>query len=132
MRKKSIRDARLSEFISKVLKNAVYEKGEDLDVVVAEAPELPGCVTQGATHEEARENLVDAIEVWLMSGLRGCEDPSIAGGRRRVANDVEESRREYAAGKCAVASPDQLMHVILHGTDEPRDRGETDFGHDRV
>jgi predicted RNase H-like HicB family nuclease len=75
MRKKSPRRGSLAEYIAQILKNAVYEKGEQLDVIVAEAPDLPGCMTQGATIEEARENLVDAIEVWLMSGLRSGEDP---------------------------------------------------------
>ena len=76
MRKKR-RSASLADYISEILKNAVYEKGEALEVIVAEAPDLPGCVTQGATVEEARENLVDAIEVWLMSGLRSGEDPPV-------------------------------------------------------
>ena len=58
----------------------MYEKGEQLNVVVAEAPDLPGCLTQGATVEEARENLVDAIEVWLLSGLRSGEDPPVVNG----------------------------------------------------
>src|SRR5260370_40093154 len=80
MRKKSPRRGSLSEYIAEILKNAVYEKGEQLDVVVAEAPDLPGCLTQGATFEEARTNLVDAIEVWLMSGLRGGEDPPLVNG----------------------------------------------------
>src|SRR4029077_19294295 len=82
MRKKSPRRASLSDYIAEVLKNAVYEKGEQLDVIVAEAPDLPGCLTQGATIEEARENLVDAIEVWLLSGLRSGEDPPIVNGYR--------------------------------------------------
>lgn len=82
MRKKSARDASLSDYIAEVLKNAVYEKGEQLDVIVAEAPDLPGCLTQAATVEEARENLVDAIEVWLMSGLRSGEDPPVVNGCR--------------------------------------------------
>ena len=77
MRKKSPRRGSLSEYIAEILKNAVYEKGEQLEVIVAEAPDLPGCVTQGATVEQARENLVDAIEVWLMSGLRSGEDPPV-------------------------------------------------------
>ncbi len=76
MRKKSLRRGSLSDYIGEVLKNAVYEKGEQLDVVVAEAPDLPGCLTQGATFEEARDNLVDAIEVWLMSGLREWRRPT--------------------------------------------------------
>ena len=82
MSKKSHRRVSLSDYMAEVLKNAVYEKGEQLDVIVAEAPDLPGCLTQGATVEEARENLVDAIEVWLLSGLRGGEDPPVVNGCR--------------------------------------------------
>src|SRR5260370_30430271 len=80
MRKKSPRRGSLSEYIAEILKNAVYEKGEQLDVIVAEAPDLPGCLTQGATFEEARANLVDAIEVWLLSGLRNGEDLPMVNG----------------------------------------------------
>lgn len=82
MQKKSSHHGTLTDYIAEVLKNAVYEKGEHLDVIVAEAPDLPGCMTQGATVEEARENLVDAIEVWLMSGLRSGEDPPAVNGCR--------------------------------------------------
>ena len=82
MRKKSPRPVSLPDYVAEILKNAAYEKGEQLDVIVAEAPDLPGCFTQGATVEEARENLVDAIEVWLMSGLRGGEDPPVVNGCR--------------------------------------------------
>jgi predicted RNase H-like HicB family nuclease len=66
--------------VAGALKNAVYEKGEVLDVVVAEAPDLPGCLTQGATIEEARENLIDAIEVWIMSGLQSGEELPVVNG----------------------------------------------------
>jgi hypothetical protein len=82
MRKKAPRRVSLAAYVAEVLKNAVYEKGERLDVIVAEAPDLPGCMTQGATFEEARENLVDAIEVWLLSGLRSGEDPPVVNGCR--------------------------------------------------
>jgi predicted RNase H-like HicB family nuclease len=80
MSKKSPRSVSLHDYMAEVLKNAVYEKGEELDVIVAEAPDFPGCLTQGATFEEARENLLDAIEVWLMSGLRSGEDPPVVNG----------------------------------------------------
>jgi predicted RNase H-like HicB family nuclease len=82
MPKKSPRRVSLADYIAQILKNAVYEKGEQLDVIVAEAPDLPGCLTQGTTVEEARTNLVDAIEVWLMSGLRSGEDPPVVNGCR--------------------------------------------------
>ena len=34
----------------------------------AEVPALPGCVTQGETMTELRENLREAIEGWLEAG----------------------------------------------------------------
>src|SRR5438876_12444976 len=82
MRKKSPRRVSLADYLAEILKNAAYEKGEKLDVIVAEAPDLPGCLTQGATFEEARENLVDAIEFWLLSGLRSGQDPPVVNGCR--------------------------------------------------
>lgn len=82
MRKKTPRPVGLADYVAEILKNAVYERGEQLDVIVAEAPDLPGCLTQGATFEEARENLLDAIEVWLLSGLRDGEDPPVVNGCR--------------------------------------------------
>lgn len=37
----------------------------DEDVFVAYCPELPGCVTYGKTEDEARRNIVEAIELYL-------------------------------------------------------------------
>lgn len=82
MRKKTPRPVSLADYVAEILKNAVYEKGAQLDVIVAEAPDLPGCLTQGGTFEEARSNLADAIEVWLLSGLRSGEDPPVVNGCR--------------------------------------------------
>ena len=48
----------LREYVQEALKNAVYEKGEVLDVVVAEVPDLPGYFAQGRNFEEAREDLI--------------------------------------------------------------------------
>ena len=33
--------------------------------VVAECPDLPGCISQGRTEEEALINIRDAMELWL-------------------------------------------------------------------
>ena len=94
MRKRSSRPGSLADYVAEVLKNAIYEKGEQLDVIVAEAPDLPGCVTQGATFEEARENLVDAIQVWVMSGLRSGEDPpAVNGCRLAITRAPRNSKR---------------------------------------
>lgn len=97
MAKKPIRRASLGDYVAEILKNAVYEKGEQLDVIVAEAPDLPGCVTQGATFEAARENLVDAIEVWVMSGLRSGEDPPVVNGCRLAIADAPRRAKRASA-----------------------------------
>lgn len=72
------------EFVKEVLKNAVYKKGRDADCIVAIAPDLPGCITQGDNHEEARENLIDAIELWITSSLRDGEALPTVNGRSLV------------------------------------------------
>ncbi|MFH0774072.1 MAG: type II toxin-antitoxin system HicB family antitoxin [bacterium] len=56
-------------YLKEVLKNATYELGESSNVIVAEAPDLPGCFTQEETFEEARESLIDAIELWVVVAL---------------------------------------------------------------
>lgn len=42
------------------------EQDED-GVYIAEAPALPGCITQGFTRTEALENVKEAIELYLES-----------------------------------------------------------------
>ncbi len=42
----------------------VIEKDET-GYYVAEVPALPGCLSQGKTPEEARENIREAIEGWV-------------------------------------------------------------------
>jgi predicted RNase H-like HicB family nuclease len=44
--------------------HVVLEKAED-GWIVAECPALPGCVSQGATEQEAIENIKEAITAWL-------------------------------------------------------------------
>src|SRR2546423_1909315 len=95
MRKKPLRRVKLADYIAEILKNAEYEKGEQLEVIVAEAPDLPGCLTQGATFEEARENLVDAMGVWLLPGLRKGEAPPVVNGCR-LAITAAPRRSEHA------------------------------------
>lgn len=61
------------EYVKEVLKNAAYKKGRDVQCVVAIVPDLPGCITQGNNYEDARENLIDAVELWITSALRDGE-----------------------------------------------------------
>ena len=56
------------------MKFRVYmEQDEDQQFVVT-CPALPGCVSQGKTREEARENIADAISGYLAS-LRKHDEP---------------------------------------------------------
>lgn len=42
------------------------EQDED-GVFVAECPDLPGCISQGKTHQEAEANIQEAIQGYLES-----------------------------------------------------------------
>jgi predicted RNase H-like HicB family nuclease len=44
--------------------HVIIEKDES-GYYVAEVPALPGCLSQGKTHEEAIANIGEAIEGWL-------------------------------------------------------------------
>ena len=55
----------LSKYVELALRHAEYETGESSECVVAEVPDLPGCLTQGHIFKEARENLKEAIELWV-------------------------------------------------------------------
>jgi antitoxin HicB len=44
----------------------VIERDED-DIFVAECPQLPGCISQGKTRDEAVNNIKDAIEGYITS-----------------------------------------------------------------
>ncbi len=85
------------EFVKEVLENAVYKKGKDSHCVVAIAPDLPGCMTQGDNHEEARENLIDAIELWITSSLRDGEIlPKVNGRELITASKLKSRKMAYA------------------------------------
>ena len=46
--------------------NVTIDQDED-SVWVVECPSIPGCVSQGATREEALENIKEAIALYLES-----------------------------------------------------------------
>lgn len=49
---------------------------------VAEAPELPGCVTHGATHQEALASIKDTMKLWLDTATELCRNIPQPLGRR--------------------------------------------------
>lgn len=53
-----------TEYINHVFKNLKYEI-DDYGVIIAKIPWYDGCYSQWDTYEEARDNLVDAIQ-WII------------------------------------------------------------------
>ena len=47
------------------MKLRVVIKQDENGYYVAEVPALPGCISQGKTHEESLSNIKEAIEGWL-------------------------------------------------------------------
>jgi len=81
------------DYVKEVLKSAQYVRDEGVGCVVATTPVLPGCMTQGDNFEDARDNLIDAIELWVTVGLReGEEMPSINGVKLASAIEQLEDR----------------------------------------
>ncbi len=63
----------------------IYWSEEDA-AFVAEAPELPGCMAHGDSHEAALLNVKDAIMLWLdVANERGMQVPTPKGGRLMYA-----------------------------------------------
>jgi hypothetical protein len=57
------------------VRQAILYPGED-NYWVAEVPSLPGCISQGATREEAAANIREAIELHLEAlAAHGIETP---------------------------------------------------------
>ena len=56
---------------------------EDDDSFVAEVPELPGCMSDGASHQEAAANAELAIQTWISTATElGREIPKPKGRLR--------------------------------------------------
>ena len=69
----------MEHYLKAALACAEYEKDED-GMIVASVPNCAGFYSQGESYEEARTNLLDAIEGNVMIALQmGWEIPSIPG-----------------------------------------------------
>lgn len=96
MGEKFMKTVTFREYLIEVLKNSIYEKGESSDVIIAESTDLPGCFTQGRNFEEARENLIDAIELWITVGLRNGEEmPTINGCKLAVSREPAKKKKVH-------------------------------------
>lgn len=60
----------ITEYIKEALKRAKYEIIEDEEPYYGEIPELNGVWATGKNLEECRENLIDAIEGWIIVSIK--------------------------------------------------------------
>jgi predicted RNase H-like HicB family nuclease len=65
----------------------IFRPGED-GYIIAECPQLPGCMSQGRTKDEANRNIIDAIKSVLMVRMK--QFLSEAAPLERDYCDVEE------------------------------------------
>ena len=65
-----MRKGTMSDYIAKAIQHAVYEYCEETKSWGAYIPQLPGCWAQGATVEEARSELIEVTEGWLILALQ--------------------------------------------------------------
>lgn len=57
------RDARTN--VMETFKVVLYDAGDGEGWLTAECPQLPGCISQGKTREDAIANIREAIELYL-------------------------------------------------------------------
>ena len=90
------------EYVKEILKTAKYVRDAEIGCVVATTPVLPGCMTQGDNFEDERDNLIDAIELWVAVGLREGEEIPVIHGVE-LASAVEQSEPEEGLGRASYA-----------------------------
>ena len=70
----------ISDYLDAAMKRAHYEMIEDEEPFYGEISECQGVWATGANLEECRQNLLEALEGWLILGLqRGLPIPVIDG-----------------------------------------------------
>ena len=65
-------ERRIQEIVARPYRKVI--SGDDVEGYLAEAPELPGCVTAGESVEEAERLLRDAMEGWVVCVLVAGEE----------------------------------------------------------
>jgi predicted RNase H-like HicB family nuclease len=60
-------EMRIEELLARPIRKVIC--GDPTEGYLAEAPELPGCITAGETETEALQNLREAMAAWFESML---------------------------------------------------------------
>lgn len=98
---------------------------EDGGGFVAYAVDLPGCMSDGDTPEEAAANIQDAIEEWLESNRdRGLEPPKPGSVAQAVRRRREELLKALNAAIDAFNGLDDRITAIERVLDEIQDNDD--------
>jgi predicted RNase H-like HicB family nuclease len=73
------------DYVKAILKTAEYRKDSEMGCIVAIAPHLSGCMIQEDNFEDARESLIDAIELWITAGFKDGDMPVINGMKLAIS-----------------------------------------------
>ena len=90
------------DYVKEILKSAEYREDAEMGCVIAVTPLLPGCMTQAVNFEEARDSLIDAIELWITVGLREGEEMPVVHGVK-LAPAVEQLEQYAPTGTAVYA-----------------------------
>ncbi len=79
----------IKTYIETAMRHAHYEVIEDDEPYYGEIRELPGVWASGSTLEECRDNLVEAVDGWLLFRVsRGMEIPDINDVRLNIPREI--------------------------------------------
>jgi len=79
----------IREYIEAAMKCAHYEMIADEEPFYGEVPELPGVWATGKTLEECRENLIQAVEDWVLFSIaNGLPIPALGEVTIRIPEKV--------------------------------------------
>lgn len=119
MMTESERERKIAELLKRPYRKVI--RGTPEEGFLAEAPELPGCLTAGATEAEALANLNEAMAAWLESALLDgvpVPEPAAGDGRRysgRMLVRMPRSlhRQLVARAEAEGVSANQMAVAIL-------------------
>jgi predicted RNase H-like HicB family nuclease len=87
-----MRKCSFSEYVAEAIKHARYEYCGETESWTAFVEELPGCWAQADSVEDARRELMEVIEGWVLLGIRSGDALPAIGNRKLGLPEMRFSR----------------------------------------
>ena len=91
--------------------NLEFQRDQESGWFVVHVVELPGCVSQGATMEEAKSNIADALESYMEVLLDNAIRNQVAGRAPVIVEPLSETTRLLVRPKFEVRDCDFTSQV---------------------